>query len=136
MVIILSVSPIKLDKIFKTVVLPEPVPPHTKIFSFDLTQASKKIAISRVIVPFLSKSSILFKSFLNLRIVKTGPFKDKGGIIALILDPSLSLASTIGRLESIVLPSGWTIFWIVLKIWSSFINDTLSSWTSFPSIST
>ena len=42
--------------------------------------------------------------------VKTGPFKDKGGIIALIRDPSLSHATTMGLEESIVLPSGPTIF--------------------------
>ena len=100
----------KLDKIFKIVVLPDPVPPHTKIFKRDLTQASKNKAISFVIVPLRSKSSILFKSSLNLRIVKIGPFNDKGGIIAFILEPSLSLASTIGLEESMVLPRGPTIF--------------------------
>ena len=56
-----------------------------------------------------------------------GPLSDKGGITALSLEPSSNLASTIGLDVSIVLPSGRTIFWIVLIICSSFINDTESS---------
>ena len=59
-----------------------------------------------------------------------------GGIIAFNLEPSSSLASTIGLLASIVLPNGSTILWTVLMICSLFINDTLLSFTNFPAIST
>ena len=38
--------------------------------------------------------------------VITGPLVERGGITALIREPSLSLESTIGLLESIVLPIG------------------------------
>ena len=48
-------------------------------------------------------------SLENFLIVNTGPFKDNGGITAFNLEPSGSLASTIGLPESIVLPIGSTI---------------------------
>ena len=88
------------------VVLPLPVPPQIIIFNRAFIQLSKNKAISGVNVPPLKKSSILANSSLNLRIVITGPFNDTGGIIAFNLDPSLSLASTIGLAVSIVLPNG------------------------------
>ena len=104
-----SDSPMKLDKTFNIVVLPDPVPPQTIIFILAFTQASKNKAISLVNVPFDKRSLILFKFSLNLRIVITGPFKDSGGIIALTRDPSGNLESTIGFVTSIVLPKGCTI---------------------------
>ena len=80
-------------------------------------------------------SSALVISFLNLRMVITGPFVDKGGITALIREPSLSLESTIGFVASMVLPIGPIILSMVLIICSSLINETLSSLISCPSIS-
>ena len=136
MVIIRSSLPINELSTFKSVVLPLPVPPHTIIFNLPLTAPSKKIAISLVKLPTLKKSSILVIFLLNLRIVITGPLTDNGGITALILDPSFNLESTIGLEESIVLPWGPINLWIVLIIWSSFINETLVSLTILPSIST
>ena len=85
---------------------PVPVPPDIIMLNLALTQASKNIAISAVKVPILSKSSILSILLENFLIVIIGPVKDNGGIIALSLEPSLSLASTIGLDASIVLPNG------------------------------
>jgi acyl-CoA synthetase (AMP-forming)/AMP-acid ligase II len=67
------------------------------------------VTYGAVIVPILSKSSIVSILLENFLIVTTGPVSDNGGIIALSLDPSLSLASTIGLEASIVLPKGCTI---------------------------
>lgn len=86
---------------FKVVVLPEPVPPETTMFSRPLTQASRNLAISGVIVPNLIRSSIFRGSLANFLIVRLAPFKAKGGMIALTLDPSGRRASTIG--DTIVL---------------------------------
>ena len=105
-VIILSSGEIKEDNTFKSVVFPLPVPPQIIMFSFASTHASKNLAIYGVSAPVLKKSSMFANSSLNLRIVKTGPFKESGGITALSLEPSTSLASTIGFAVSMVLPSG------------------------------
>ena len=94
------------NHIFKSVVLPVPVPPEIIIFTFACTQASKNLAISLVKDPFNNNSSIPSNSLANFLIVKTGPLKDNGGIMAFNLEPSLSLASTIGLAASIVLPKG------------------------------
>ena len=91
------------------VVFPVPVPPEIIILSFDLTAASKKVAILAVRVPFVSSASILSKLVENFLIVITGFLIASGGIIAFNLEPSSSLASTIGLLASIVLPNGSTI---------------------------
>ena len=61
---------------------------------------------------------------------------ESGGIIALILEPSASLESTIGLAASIVFPRGPTILVITLKICSLLIKETALSFTILPSIST
>ena len=113
-----------------------PVPPDIIIFSFASTATSRNLAIFTVKLPRRSKSSIVSNFLLNFLIVKIGPFKLRGGITAFSLEPSLSLASTIGLAESMVLPNGCTILCMVLMICLSFINDTVSSFTILPSIST
>ena len=87
------------------VVFPELVPPDI-IALADLTPSPSKhshknaASSSDRVLEFI-KSMMVSGSFLNLRIVSDGPSADTGGIVALILDPSLSLPSRIGDSLSI-----------------------------------
>ena len=131
-VIIRSAGSQNEDKTFNSVVFPAPVPPTIRMFNLAWTQASKNLAMYGVRVPVLRKSSIVASSGLNFLIVRTGPFNDSGGRTAFNLEPSWSLASTIGWAVSIVLPSGWISLWITLMMWSLLIKLTVSSLINLP----
>ena len=104
---ILSFGLIKEVNAFNVVVLPELVPPEI-IALADFTpkpskHSQKNAASSIEIVLNLIKSMMVKGSFLNLRMVKEGPSADTGGIVALILEPSISRPSRIGDSWSILL---------------------------------
>jgi hypothetical protein len=101
------------ERTLRVVVFPEPVPPDTTIFSLDLTAPCKNSTIVGVKVPKFIRSSAVKGSLENLRMVIHGPTKETGGITAFTLDPSGSLASTIGLASSIRLPIGATILSIM-----------------------
>ena len=100
-VTIRSSEGMKEERTFSVVVLPEPVPPLTIIFSLALTHPRRKRAISSESVPKETRFSIERGVWENLRIVMQGPISDNGGIIILTRDPSGSLASTKGDASSI-----------------------------------
>ena len=61
-----SVAGMKLERMFKRVVFPDPVPPETTMFFLALTQAPKKSAASGVIEPNLIRSltvSLFFEKY-------------------------------------------------------------------------
>ena len=89
-----SVSGMKPDSRFSSVVFPEPVPPATIMFLRMTTHAFMNSAALRVHVPKRMKSSTVSARFANLRIVIVGPESDKGGMIAFTRLPSASRAST------------------------------------------
>src|SRR4030043_2377431 len=94
---------------FKKVVLPVDVAPLTIIFNLLFTQVSIKPAILLLIVPSFFKLSISIIFLLNFLIVTTTSFTVTGHKTTLILDPFLSLASTIGELSSSLRPRGLSI---------------------------
>ena len=114
MVTILSFAGINADKAFRVVVLPEPVPPETKIFKRALTQASRNKDIFSLKVPNETKSFMEKAFFENLRMVTAGPTRDKGGIIMLTREPSERRASTSGEDSSTRLPRGVRILSMIL----------------------
>ena len=61
------------ERTLRVVVLPEPVPPDTKMFSRASTQARRKSNMSAVAVPKRIRSSTVKGEAENFRIVMTGP---------------------------------------------------------------
>ena len=103
MVIILSSGGINPDRTFRSVVLPEPVDPLTSMLYFAHTRLLKKSRASLVILFVRTSISESTGRFGNLLIVSIGPFMATGSRTALTLDPSASLASSIGDDRLIVL---------------------------------
>ena len=119
MVTIRSVAGMNEERALSVVVLPEPVPPLTRILSLALTQASRNVAIFSSRVPKLTKSFIESAVFENFLIVTAGPTKDNGGMIILTREPSARRASTNGEDSSTRRPSGVKIRSIMLIKWVS-----------------
>ena len=97
---ILSLGFMNEQSAFSVVVFPELVPPDIIAFA-DLTPSPSKhshrnAASSIEIVFEFIKSMIVNGSFLNFLMVSDGPSADTGGIVAFILEPSISLPSNIG----------------------------------------
>ena len=113
-VTILSVEGMNEDNTFNVVVLPEPVPPDTKMFNRARTHASKNCPISALNVPKLIRSFIDRAFFENFRIVTTGPTNDNGGIMIFTREPSAKRASTNGLDSSTRRPNGVKIRSIIL----------------------
>src|SRR5262245_30316875 len=82
-VTIRSTPGMKADIAFSVVVLPVPVPPEIRMLSFPCTQAERNCAAFGVIDPKLIRSSIVYGSRENFRIVRVGPRSARGGMIAL-----------------------------------------------------
>ena len=99
----------KAESAFRVVVLPVPVPPEMRTFSLPRTQAERKCAASGVVVPNSIRSSIVYGSRENFRIVSVGPRSESGGMIAFTRLPSGRRASTIGEASSTRRPTCETI---------------------------
>ena len=112
------------DIAFSIVVLPEPVPPEMRTFSFPLTHAARNCAACGVSELKLIRSSIVYGSRENFRIVSVGPFSASGGMIALTRLPSGRRASTIGEASSIRRPTCETILSMIRSRWALSANDT------------
>ena len=108
-VMIRSLSGMKLERMFRSVVLPTPVPPEMRTFSFPRTQAESTSTSSGVIEPRLTRLSAVNASTENFRIVSTGPCRATGGRITFTREPSGSRASTIGEASSTRRPTPDTI---------------------------
>ncbi|BAA29742.1 102aa long hypothetical protein [Pyrococcus horikoshii OT3] len=100
MLITLSLGGMNIAKEFNVVVLPEPVPPATRMFAGltprPSTRSQRNAATSEFKVLNFIKSIIVSGSFLNFLIVIVGPSRLIGGNVALTLLPSGSLASRSG----------------------------------------
>ena len=114
------------------VVLPEPVPPETKMLRRAFTQASRNSNISGVAVPNRIRSSTVNGVAENFRMVMTGPTSESGGMMAFTREPSARRASTIGLDSSTRRPIGAMMRWMIFITCSSFWNVTLVS-SSLPS---
>src|SRR5438094_4820300 len=98
------------DIAFRVVVLPVPVPPEIRMLSFPWTLAERNCAAFGEIDPKLIRSSIVYGSRENFRIVRVGPLSASGGMIALTREPSGRRASTIGDDSSMRRPIVETIW--------------------------
>ncbi len=104
-----SLSGMKLDRMFRSVVLPTPVPPEISTFSLPRTHALRTSTSSGVSEPRLIRFSAVSASTENLRIVSTGPCSAIGGTITFTREPSGSRASTIGEASSTRRPTPLTM---------------------------
>lgn len=96
MVMIRSRSLMNADKALSKVVLPEPVPPEIKTLRRPSTTASSSLDISGVRLPNSTSRSMPMGVRENFRIETKGPSTAKGGMMALIREPSARRASTMG----------------------------------------
>ena len=115
------------ERTLRVVVLPEPVPPDTKMFNRASTHARRKSNMSAVAVPNRMRSSTVKGDAENFRIVMTGPTSESGGMMALTREPSVRRASTIGDDSSTRRPIGAMIRSMMRMTWSSFWKTTLVS---------
>ncbi len=104
-----SSSGMNADIAFSVVVLPVPVPPETRMFSFPFTHDARNCAARGEIVPKVIRSFIVYGSRENFRIVSVGPLSASGGMIAFTREPSGRRASTIGDASSTRRPTWETI---------------------------
>ncbi len=112
------------DIAFSIVVLPVPVPPEMRMFSLPLTQAARNCAAFAVSEPNAIRSSIVYGSRENFRIVSVGPRSASGGMIALTRLPSGRRASTIGDDSSMRRPTCETILSMIRSRWASSTKRT------------
>ena len=97
-VMIRSSFGIALDRIFRNVVLPEPVPPLINTFILALTSCSINCAASFVMDPIAINCSISIAFSGNFRMVTIGPlFNAIGGNTTFTREPSSKRVSTIGE---------------------------------------
>ena len=78
----------KAETAFSVVVLPVPVPPEMRTLSFPRTHAARNWADFAVSVSNAIRSSIVYGSRENFRIVSVGPLSESGGMIAFTRLPS------------------------------------------------
>ena len=120
-----SESAIAAESAFRSVVLPEPVPPEISTFSSASTQRCRKSTVSELSVPSRIISFRSSRLLLNLRIVTSGPLSESGGMTALTRLPSGSRASTIGDDSSMRRPTCATILLMIRRKCDSSLNWTL-----------
>ena len=97
------------DSAFSIVVLPVPVPPLIRQFSFAFTQAARNASISGVALLMATRSLIRSGEPPKRRIESTGPSMASGGMMAFTREPSGRRASTIGDDSSMRRPTRETM---------------------------
>ena len=99
----------KQDSTLSSVVLPAPVPPLIRQFSWRSTQCDRNSSIGCVSALSVTRSSAFRRSAGKRRIDSSGPSTASGGMMALTREPSGRRASTIGELSSMRRPTPLTI---------------------------
>jgi hypothetical protein len=122
-----SDSGIAVESAFRSVVLPEPVPPEMRTFSSARMQRCRNSAVSVESVPSRMRSAKSRRFFENFRIVTTGPLSESGGITAFTRLPSGSRASTMGEDSSIRRPTWATILLMIRRRCDSSVKRTVVS---------
>ncbi|MNR02168.1 hypothetical protein D3C85_1180100 [compost metagenome] len=106
MVMTRSLAGMKLASALSSEVLPELVPPLTRMLQRARTAISRSCAMPASKVPSFTRSAGVSGSFLNFRIDTDRPSIAKGSMITLMRPPSGKRASTIGLDSSSRRPSG------------------------------
>src|SRR5438477_5889173 len=96
-------------RMLRRVVLPEEVPPDTRMLSLLRTAARRYCSMSAVAAPIASRSCGRSFSRENFRIVMHGPSSASGGSTTFTRDPSRRRASHIGELSSTRRPTVLTM---------------------------
>ena len=96
----------KADRALSSVVLPEPVPPLTRMLRRAATAAASSSWSSSVSVPSSTSSVGPGRAAEKRRIDSEGPSTASGGMTTWTREPSSSRASTIGLSSSTRRPSG------------------------------
>src|SRR4029077_3511277 len=92
-----SVSGMKDDRMLRSVVLPDPVPPETRMLKRARTHERRKVINSGLEErKRLTTSAGPHFSFANFRIVRHGPFSAIGGVTTVTREAALGRASQIG----------------------------------------
>ena len=120
-----SCAGIKAESTFKSVVLPEPVPPETRIFNLPCTAHLSRSSIVAVSELLLIRSSAVSGSRPKRRMDTMGPSSERGGMITLTREPSCSRASTIGDDSSTRRPTRETIRSMIRIRWPVSLKLTL-----------
>src|ERR1700730_4429832 len=113
------------ERMFSSVVLPEPVPPETRMLNLARTHERRNDISSGLedLKRFTTSAGPHF-SLANFRIVRHGPFRAIGGIKRFTRDPSWSRASQIGVDSSTRRPTRLTMRSMTCRIWRSLSNVT------------
>ena len=125
MVTMRSVLGMKLDSVFSSVVLPEPVPPEMMMFSRALIAPSRSMTISGVKALKFSRSSSFSGLAPKRRMETQAPSSASGGMMALKREPSAIRASTIGQVSSTRRPTRETMRSMICIRWSLSRKTTL-----------
>jgi hypothetical protein len=120
---------------FKNVVFPDPAPPQIKMLYFAITTYFRKSAASWLIESNSISFSIVTGVLGNFLIVITGPFRAMGFNTTFTLEPSCSVASTIGEASFTTLFAFETTDWIISSSFSS-LSSLISSLYTLPPFST
>src|SRR5256714_2977935 len=83
------------DIAFSVVVLPVPVPPEMRMFSFPFTQEARNCAAFGEIDPNEIRSFMVYGSRENFLIVSVGPLRASGGVMAVTRGPAGRRAASI-----------------------------------------
>src|SRR2546427_11517856 len=115
-----SVSGMNDDRMLSNVVLPEPVPPETRMFRRARTHERKKVMSSGLDERNrLTTSACPHFSLANFRIVRQGPLSAIGGEATLAHEPCLGRASHIGVDSAARRPPRPDKWSMTCRIWTS-----------------
>ena len=120
-----SLSGMKLERIFRKVVLPAPVPPEIRMLMRALTAAARISSMSGEMLFSFTSVSAATGPLPKRRMDRQGPSSASGGIMALTREPSGSRASTMGDDSSTRRPTRETIRSITCIRCRSSRNTTL-----------
>ena len=127
MVTIRSLFGIDAESAFRSVVLPEPVPPEMSMLHWASMQRDRNSTDCSESEPMLIMSSIDRRRRLNFRIVRSGPESESGAMIAFTRLPSGRRASTIGDDSSMRRPICDTILLMMRRRCDSSVKRTVVS---------
>src|SRR4030088_1051678 len=113
------------ERMFSSVVLPEPVPPETRMLNLARTHERRKFMRSGLDdLNRLTTSAGHHFSLENFRMVRHGPLSAIGGMTTLTPEPSFNRASQIGVDSSTRRPTRLTMRSMTWRIWRSLSKVT------------
>ncbi len=124
-----SVGSMKAVMQFRSVVLPDPVPPEISTLHREAPITPSTRAPSGLIEPHSTRFFIVSLSFRNFRMVRVGPSRARGGAMTFTREPSGRRASQMGEDSSTRRPTWETIRWQIFISWALSRKRTLVSWT-------